>query len=530
MGPLLLLGIGILILVLGFGWNAWLLGSIILALTLGIALSIVSLDIESIKANWKNERCRPEVMLAAFLFKPNDDPRSVGEFAKENFTFCLQATFTEMLSKLISPILTIIGSQLKVADVISQMLNSIKLIAATLMQKFQGFLDPMFRKFVATGLAFSQTFEKLLSAMRRVGGIALASVFAGMSIQVGVLNFVDFIIKVVMIILYILVAMVIFLFFLLVPTIPLILITIGAIAAAGIADVGGMGSAFCFTPETKIELADGRVKPLFMVRIGDELASGGKVEGVLRTEGYNETLYTVDDILVSGSHLILEKEKGFLPVQESSLGERSFEVAETIICLRTSERRIGIRGASGQMHIFSDWEELPISIPSSDALWDSLVSIILNGKGQENSPPKEYPLLSSHTYVFNGKRERVNITNVRIGDEIEWRNGKTRVTSIYKGLAKFGRYEDITDGIWIYSDETQEWIHPDTHPGPKETQEGFHLSTEAGTFTVESAYFSGDVRDFTEVGADKLFLTYNYTRSLLKKSFNREEPCAQDSS
>ena len=528
MGALLLLGMGIIILVLGFGWNAWLLGSIILVFTLGIALSIVSIDIESIRANWKTERCRPEVMLMAFLFKPNDETRGSGEFAKENFVFCLKATFTEMLSKLINPILTIIGSQLKIADVISQMLNSINLIAATLMRKFQEFMDPMFRKFINTGLAFSQTFMKLLSAMRRVGGIAVASIFAGMSIQVGILNFVDFIIKVVMIILYILVAMIIFLFFLLIPTIPLILLTIGAIAAAGIADIGGMGSAFCFTPETQIELADGRVKPLFMVRVGDELASGGKVEGILRTEGYEETLYTVDGILVSGSHLILEKEKGFLPVQESSVGVRTFEVAETIICLRTSERRIGIRGTSGEMHIFADWAELPTSIPSSEALWDSRVSILLNGKGQEKSPPTEYPLLSRNVFVKNEKGQHVPIGNVRIGDEIIWQKGKTKVTGLYKGIATFVGQEGLTDGVWIYSD-TSEWTHPDLHPGPKETQEGFHLSTEAGSFSVESGYFSGEVRDFTEVGAKNLFLTYNYTRSLLKKSLNREEPCAQDS-
>jgi hypothetical protein len=530
MGGLLLLGIVGIILILGFGFNAWVLGAIVLGLTMGMAFAIVGIDIEAIKQNWNSERCRPEVMLTAFLYKKSDDPRSTSEFAKENFNFCLNATFKELFSKFLTPILTILNGQLNAFNVIGLILNVIRDTAATLMSKFQQFMDPFFRKFVNTGLAFSQVFMKLLSAMRRVGGIAIASVFAGMSIQVGILNFVDFIVKIVMIILYILIALVIFLFFLLVPSIPLILITIAALAAAGIGGVDGMGGAFCLDPDTQIELKSGKRVALQEIRVGDTLLYGGKVEGVLRTEGIKETMYSVDGIFVSGSHLILDKSQGFLPVHESILGKKTYKICPEIICLRTEERIIGIRGNSGELHTFADWEELPKDISSADDLWDSLVSILLNSKRPVGPTPSEYPLLHSDVRIMNEMSEKVPISSVKIGDHIySQKDGFIRVTGIYKGKASFTGKNDLTDGIWMHRPLQGVWEHPHPGIGDKMEREGYHISTESGTFWVETNAFSGDVRDFTEVGEENLFLTYNYTRSLLKKSFNREEPCAQDS-
>ena len=118
-----------------------------------------------------------------------------------------------------------------------------------------------------------------------------------------------------------------------------------------------------------------------------------------------------------------------------------------------------------------------------------------------------------------------SIGEVKIGDILYSSEGFTQVTGVYHGEAEFSVDAAITDGIWKKGLGETTWSHPSNPGGESLSQKGFHLTTESGCFWVQTKEFSGFVRDFTEVGASNLFLTYNYTRSLLKKSMNREESC-----
>ncbi len=122
-----------------------------------------------------------------------------------------------------------------------------------------------------------------------------------------------------------------------------------------------------------------------------------------------------------------------------------------------------------------------------------------------------------------------SIAEAQIGDMLYTSEGFTKVTGIYKGEALFEKDTWLTDGLWIKDLVGGTWKHPSSQNKEKLLQKGFHLTTESGSFWVQTKDFSGFVRDFTEVGANNLFLTYNYTRALLKKSMNREESCVSDS-
>jgi hypothetical protein len=114
------------------------------------------------------------------------------------------------------------------------------------------------------------------------------------------------------------------------------------------------------------------------------------------------------------------------------------------------------------------------------------------------------------------------ISQIQIGDILYSSEGFTRVTGIYTGEATFAEESLFTDGIWIKELGETRWKHPEGKLQGSSRSKGFHLTTEAKSF-------SGFVRDFTEVGTENLSLTYNYTRQLLKKSFSREESCVSDS-
>jgi hypothetical protein len=285
----------------------------------------------------------------------------------------------------------------------------------------------------------------------------------------------------------------------------------------------------CFDPETRMRMKDGTIKPLKACEVGDTLEDGSVIEGILFANGEEEPMLVLDGIRVSGAHLVwFEEKEEWISVAHHPSSILSLQRSKRLICLRTSTRNIPIQGLS-KTWTFRDWEELPTNMPSSDGIWDFLVSEILNQKPLGMKTPDEYPLLKGSCKVMYKTGEMRNIYEVQIGDTVYSSKGFTRVTGVYKGQAMFGKEAEMTDGIWLQQMGSSQWTHP-SHVS-KETQEekGFHLTTESGCFWVQTNGFSGFVRDFTEVGAKNLFLTYSYTRSLLKKSITREESCVSDS-
>ena len=519
MSILLLLVFLSTLLIVGFGFNGWSLSALILALTLGLSFLITGLDIETIKSNWAERRCELDILLTSFLYKPDTDTRPTGDFVSENFDFCIRQSIDEFLKILLTPLFAALGKELEITKVLTETMNGLRTIKAGMMKSFSKLFDPIYQRFIHTGIAYSQGFQRMLSAMRRIGGMAIATLYIGMGLQVSIENFVAFVIKVVLIIMGILIGLFILMFFALLPTLPIILGTVAALAAAGIG-VAGAG-VFCFDPATKVHLKDGTVKQIDRLCVGDILENDSQVEGVLRTTASSEQMYSLKGILVSGSHLVWsEEQEDWISVSEMESAIPVFQRPEFLVCLRTSTRTIPLRDTNGKIHLFRDWEELPFDLPEADSLWNYLVTKILQSK--ESPVPKEDPLCGPRSLVLYKTGEKVPISMVRIGDTLYGESGFTKVLGIYEGQATLSSSSSLSDGVWTRS-SFESWSHPKTQQGRQER--GFHLVTSSGTFWIESENHSGFIRDFTEVGLENLPLTYSYTRALLKKSLSREELC-----
>lgn len=522
----------LIILILGFGLNGWTLGALVLLFTGILSLIMTGVDIQKTKANWAEERCDVGVLLLGFLYKPFDDPRSSFDFAKENFNFCVSNAFQDILKTLLAPLTVVLGKSLDSADVLNDVMGGLRFLQAKMMMSFKKLLDPFWRRFLVTGLSFSRVFQRLYSSMLRAGGIAIATLYMAMGIQTSIENFVKFVIKVVIILIFIIAALFILLFFFLLPTLPLILTVMGALIAGGLgAALGSVGDTFCFAPHTKIKKEDGSSVKIQSLKAGDTLSDGARVEGVLDVEAFGEDIYSVDGILVSGSHLLWSEEtQAWMSVRDFPHKSPARHM-NRVFCLRTSSRNILIEGASGKTWKFRDWEELPADLPHVDATWDTIVSAILNKEGvNAKVVPHEYPLLGPQCIVY--KRDATDkicnerLEKVKIGDTIYSDKGFTRVTGVYKSEMKSADRDTISDGCWIRAVGETKWIHPSAsvaHQALPETMSAYHLITESGNFWVLGSNYSGFVRDFTEVGVENLPLTYAYTAALLKKSLAKEE-------
>lgn len=521
-----------ILLVLGFGLNGWSLSAIILLLTVGLSFLMVSIDIESIKKSWSEKRCDLDILVTSFLYKPDEDPRSTSDFVGDNFNFCMKQSIQGFLKVLLTPLYGALGKQLGVTNGLIDVMNVLRSMKGEMMRSFQKLFDPVLDRFQKTGMAMSQNMQHMYSAMKRIGGVAIATVYLGMSLQVSIENWMGFIIKVVMIIMGIIAALFALLFFGLIPVIGILITTIAVLAEGGV-NTGGLGSVFCFDPDTKVRLQNGTVKTIDRLTVNDILEDGGNVEGILRTTSTGEQLYSLEGITVSGAHLVWSEEKeDWIPVSESFLAIPVFLKPNYLVCLRTSTRNIVLRDRHGNHQIFRDWEELPLDVPGVDSFWNYLVTTILRGdtkilnQNDVSTTPTEDPLCGSRCEVIFSTGERVPISMVSIGDVVYSESGFTKVLGIYEGEAGMSSPKALSDGVWIK--RLENWIHPSIQKGTK--QRGFHLITQSGTFWIESESHSGFIRDFTEVGVENLSLTYSFTRALLKKSRSKGETCALDSS
>ena len=524
------LGFVILILTLGFRYNNWTLSFMIFLLGGVFALLLGISNIEEIKKNWNEQRCDLGIMVTAQLYKPNDDTRTGGEFAAENFNFCVKNIILSVITMALTPILALVNQQLDVTESINDMFNRLRVIQANFLKGFTSILDPIFARFQTSGAQFGVTYQKLLSAMGRAFGITQAILYIGMSLVITIENFVQFIINVIMIIMYIILGLMILLWLFILPVFGLIIFTCQVIGNSPFGylskDVCG---ELCFDPQTRIRLQSGGTKTLAECELGDILEDGSKIEGILRASGDNEPVLVLDGIRVTGAHLVWSEEaEEWISVANHPSSILSFQTCPELICLRTSTRNIPIHGLTNQW-TFRDWEELPSNLPVSDTIWEQLVASILNQKPGAQNIPQEHPLLRDDCMIMYKTGEFRKISEVSIGDFVYSSEGFTTVTGIDKGEAEFEKTACMTDGVWIKEVAGTSWKHPTLKKEESFSQKGFHLTTESGCFWIQTNDFSGFVRDFTEVGASNLFLTYNYTRALLKKSMNREESCVSDS-
>jgi hypothetical protein len=516
----------ILILTIGFYYNNWTLSFMIFVFLAVFGVMLAQSSIEEVMREWPKRRCDFEVLIASQLYKPKDDTRSAGEFAADNFQFCVKKTFREILTLVLSPVFAMMNSQLNVMDAVNNALDRFRIMIATLFDRFLKILDPFFKRFRMTGNQFAVNQLKILTAMGRAFGIAQATLYIGMSLVVAIENFIKFVIRVIMIIMYVILGLMIFIWYLILPVFALIIVTCQLIGNSPfgylVEDVCG---ELCFDPETNVLLENGVVQKITNCKIGDIFEDGTVIEGILRVSGEKEPMYSLDGIRVSGAHLVWHIDE-WIPVAEHPEAVPSFYSSPLLICLRTSNRTIPLEGLRSSW-TFRDWEELPMNLPTSDTIWDFLVAEILNEKPTQQPPPQEIPLLKSTCKIMHKTGELRALSEVQIGDFIYCAEGFTKVTGIYIGQAEFS--SEITDGIWIQQLGESDWHHPTLPQTKSNVEKGFHLTTESGTFWIETKNISGFVRDFTEVGVHNLSLTYSFTRKLLKKSLSREESCVSDS-
>ena len=485
-----------------------------------------TMERENIMADWASNRCGIFVMFAASYFKPDDDPRTPGEFSLDNIRFCMGQLSKAAMAAALAPYNTILNQQSDNVSTNGIALNYLRKVSKNMMDAFMSFIDPFFRKFKDVSYQIGIIVQHLKMAMGRVNAILTSFIYQGLSLITGLQNMIQFIIVVIMIILAILIALLIIFFFIIFPFIPTIIVpVIVIIIAAAVGTMAGAASSmqgsFCFEPRTPVRLLDGSTKPISEVHMGDMLEGGGTVEGILQMDGSKTILYELDGIRVSGSHLVYNGERGvWLSVSEDSRATPIIEKEPILYCLNTSNRIIPVETNKGTIQQFRDWEEIAENDIIGQAGWDALVSKIVGVSGSNDDT---FSLMDGRNTVLteNGIK---TLNMIRVGDSIQLSyNRSTKVIGIVDGRVKGGNTQGWMSGCIerVYMSTERPYRRLSTIRVGKDFLIGRHLITECGEFIVNVNGSTIMVRDFTEVGADRIHLTYPFVSERLNanKSF-----------
>ena len=497
----------------------WPLVAISTGLTVLLSFIFAYMNIEKIKGDWKNQRCNPLIIASAYLYKPDDDPRTSGEFAEENFTFCAKHLVDDVLAVAFKPIGEAIRLQLGTASSVMDVSNIYRQLLTNLKNTFDSVILQFYKTFWIGFLQFRRVFDRILDIYKRISGVIVASLYFGLTLITAFMNIFDVIKIVVIIIMSILIALFILLFIPLAPIIGVLIAVVAIMASVGIAIPGG--DIFCFGPDTLVIKEDGSLVPIKDIKVGDRLAHDcGEVEGIMKMDGQQERLWSLDGILVSGAHIIWNGSK-WVHVATSGLAHQTIISLPRLYILNTSTSRIPIMSPAGYTFFAKDWEELSPDDIYGAAIWDWLVDLTINEDGAgagaifERELPSEVPLIEADA----GFVKRIlssgytPIGDIQLGDVIWDGHSKTytRVLAIYKGQLK---HAGLSDGSWVWSDD--HWAHPVSSLELPASTDGVQLVTSAGSFTCWLGLGEGQqaqevcIRDFSEIGIQQIHKTYPF--------------------
>lgn len=483
---------------------------LLIFLLIGFGIVLGSSTRLDVMAHWSERRCDLDVMMSAFMYKPDEMKETAFQFAGENFSFCVGQMTTDYLNTVFAKMFAALQQQMGAADIMTDVMNKLRSSLADIFKPFSSMMGRFWNKFKQIGALSSRIFQHLYMAMKKAAGVTLASMYLAISLQTSFMNGIDLVIKIIMIVLYIMLALAIIFFLPLLPVMVFVLMATGGIESAFPGRTGGMGTLFCFAPNTRVLTSYGEYN-IQDLAIGQILADGSSVEAVIELPGSSEPLYMIDGIYVSGGHRVWSYFKnGFVSVKDHPFAEKSTLVVNTVWTLITSSREIPVRGLTRAVR-FADWEELPDS-PVYSRAWDLIVRKIINPRDYIGPypVPTSPPCLDMDIRVKKSQGGYVPLRTVQRGDWILSNTGWTKVVGIcYRevdgGIGSKG--SRITDGLWILEDDL--WKHPTGRMDSKRW-DGMQLVTESGCFYIKRSSSEPElVRDFTEVGSQNLQKSYD---------------------
>jgi hypothetical protein len=328
-------------------------------------------NIQPIKDDWVNQRCKPSIMPFAGIINPPVGT-SAGEFTNQNFTYCMQNILTSITGFAVEPITYATSTLSTLYNDISNAINTIRTMMSSMRSNVAGISQEIMGRILNIMTPLIQIIISVVDSLNKTIGILTAGLYTSLGSYYTLKSLMGAILQFIIIILITLGALILGLW--IVPftwgaaiafTIIFVAIAIPlAIIVAFMTDVlhvqtdmsipsAPKNPGVCFDKNTMLEMKDGTKKAISEVVVGDVLMGGAKITAKMVLEVKYDIMYKLDDILVSGTHQVKYKEDW---VHVNNHPERKLVIdykEPYLYCLNTTSKRIVIG-----KYTFSDWDEI----------------------------------------------------------------------------------------------------------------------------------------------------------------------------
>lgn len=345
-----------------FSGIAYFIVTIIVVAIIGFII-YYSDSIEEVKKNWAKYRCQPSIMPFASLY---------GHDTGENFQYCMGNIFQGSAMEVAGPFMGILGSITQTVSSTMNATNSLRQSVATM----GGGINVIFQDF--TDRIKNFFFQLRLSAIRmknlltRMYTILFSIMYMGLSGMTAASNF-------------------------------------------GNTVLFSFLDAFCFPPETEIDVKGKGMIPLYKVLIGDMLADGSRVTAKFHFAGQGQQMVLLNKIQVSTNHYVLFQGKWIKANNHPDAIPLGPYERNSLICLNTDTHRIPIGS-----YVFRDYDEGEEADQETMAFIEERlngdrknVSYSENSENSENSP-----ILHPDTEISMEDGTVLKARDLQIGDRL----------------------------------------------------------------------------------------------------------------
>lgn len=283
-------------------------------LTAGLALVAYMIaeisNYQEIKRNWSHYRCMPSIAPFSKFY---------GHDLAETMNFCISQTVKEHAPGVIDPIYAGINKVTGVVDGVYDKVVSIEGGIAGLLRGFEAFIVNFMNSFRLLGVRVRMSFVRIKDIFARVYGLFIAFAYAAISAITFGENLICN---------------------------PLV-VFIGTIAGYDVC---------CFAPETPIRMADGSVRPISQIAIGDQLAGGSEVCTTYIFDGATTNMVRIHGVHVSTNHYVPAPSGGMIHAGEHPDAREAPRLSR-LWCLATTNNRIPVITNMNKTEFYADYEE-----------------------------------------------------------------------------------------------------------------------------------------------------------------------------
>uniref|UniRef100_A0A6C0AZ74 Vint domain-containing protein n=1 Tax=viral metagenome TaxID=1070528 RepID=A0A6C0AZ74_9ZZZZ len=401
---------------------------IILCILLFVAVSYIMVmrNIQPIKDDWPNQRCKPQVIpFAGLINKPPN--MTIVEFTGQNFQNCMQNILVGVTGEAVQPITYMTMAVTEVFQAIAATIQNIRIMLSSIRSSATNIATEIMGRLANIMVPIQQILISFKDSMEKVKGILTAGLYTSLGTYYALKAMLGAIVQFIVIILIVLAALIVSMW--IVPftwpvaaSMTAIFISISiplAIIIAFMVDVLHIQTNLsipgvpatpnvCFDPNTQLLMKDGTYKKISDIEVGDILDGNNTVTAKMKLNANKQDeICVLKGTLVTPEHKVLYNGSWIPVCKHPDTIFINHYTSPYLYCINTSSKKIQIDNME-----YLDWDEI-----------DERAKYELCGLNSEFKVYDMHTLFDSgfcgSTRLFMNDGSTVFIKDIQVGDILE---------------------------------------------------------------------------------------------------------------